>query len=432
MVSLAGRQIDYCVNQTFTASMSAVDIELVLTTTIKVASVYRFKIVSIIADGAQCNRQFQKRNFKAGGKDKNNLDYKCYMVHPVTFNPIFFISDPSHMIKKCVSSLDSKNRKIFMSVDGIDYPLSLVIQRDLWLSFNDNAGLNRFREFVMVDFEKNNFQKMRVGPCIKVLGEAMIDMIDQALIRLRFYHEFKNNPENNDKINPHEFYKDAKQYLGWRTMSLWFTRLFKILNSKKERINTEEYNHNLVFLKEFYHWFKGWKIEAVDRRRKLLPTVNTQYDAMTGFFTAEASEDCLSMIQGLIQLTEFYCEKQLSIGSQVYFVLHRFSQDLLENYFAKVRLGSKHGRLDHITTSASCSKASVVKELKLSERSIKKRNIENCDKENDNKQVPNNESFTEFAIIKREEAIKRKSMAMKEKILFKWEVINGKKHMVFR
>jgi hypothetical protein len=88
----------------------------------------------------------------------------------------------------------------------------------------------------------------------------------------------------------------------------------------------------------------------------LLPTVNTQYDAMTGFFTAEASEDCLSMIQGLIQFTEFYCEKQLSIGSQAYFVLHRFSQDLLENYFAKVRLGAKHGRLDHITTSVSCSK----------------------------------------------------------------------------
>jgi sulfur relay (sulfurtransferase) DsrC/TusE family protein len=134
-----------------------------------------------------------------------------------------------------------------------------VIQRDLWLSFNDNAGSNRFREFVMVDSEKNNFQKMRVGPCIKVLGEAMIDMIDQALIRLRLYHEFKNNPDNNDKINPHEFYKDTKQYLGWR--SLWFTRLFKILNSKKERIKTEEYNHNLVFLKEFYYWFK---IEGVD------------------------------------------------------------------------------------------------------------------------------------------------------------------------
>ena len=129
-----------------------------------------------------------------------------------------------------------------------------------------------------------------------------------------------------------------------------------------ERINTEEYVHNLIFLKEFYCWFKGWKIEAVDRRRKLLPTVHSAYDAMTGFFTAEATEDCLSMIQGLIQLTEYYCDKQIFLGRQVYFILHRFSQDLLENYFAKVRLGARHGRLDHITTSASCTKASVVKE----------------------------------------------------------------------
>lgn len=304
------------------------------------------------------------------------------------------------MVKKCVSSLDSKNRQVFMNVEGIDYQLSLEMQRDLWLSFNDNGGLNRFREFVMVDFEKNNFQKMRVGPCIKVLGQSMIDMIDQALRRLELYNEFNKNPINNNKINPHEFYKDAKQYLGWREMSVWFTMLFKILNSKMERINTEEYVHNLIFLKEFYCWFKGWKIEAVDRRRKLLPTVHSAYDAMTGFFTAEATEDCLSMIQGLIQLTEYYCDKQIFLGRQVYFILHRFSQDLLENYFAKVRLGARHGRLDHITTSASCTKASVVKELKLSERSIKKRNIEECGKENDNKKLQINESFTEYAIIK--------------------------------
>ena len=426
MVSLTGRQIDYCVNQSFTSSMSAVDIELLLTRTIKVASGYRFLIISIIADGAQCNRQFQKRNFKAGGKDNNNMDYKCYMVHPVSLNPIFFISDPSHMVKKCVSSLDSKNRQVFMNVEGIDYQLSLEMQRDLWLSFNDNGGLNRFCEFVMVDFEKNNFQKMRVGPCIKVLGQSIIDMIDQALIRLELYYEFNKNPINSNKINPHEFYKDAKQYLGWREMSVRFTMLFKILNSKMERINTEEYVHNLIFLKDF-----SKKIEAVDRRRKLLPTVHSAYDAMTGFFTAEATEDCLSMIQGLIQLTEYYCDKQIILGRQVYFILHRFSQDLLENYFAKVRLGARHGRLDHITTSASCTKASVVKELKLSERSIKKRNIEECGKENDNNKLQINESFTEYANNKNKEATKIKSMAMNEKTSFRWEIINGKKHMVF-
>lgn len=67
------------------------------------------------------------------------MDYKYYMVHPVSLNPIFFISDPSYMVKKCVSNLDSKSRQVFMNVEGIDYQLSLEMQRYLWLSFNDKG-----------------------------------------------------------------------------------------------------------------------------------------------------------------------------------------------------------------------------------------------------------------------------------------------------
>ena len=38
---------------------------------------------------------------------------------------------------------------------------------NLWMGFN-SSGLNEFPDFKSIDFIKNSFQAMRVGPCIKV------------------------------------------------------------------------------------------------------------------------------------------------------------------------------------------------------------------------------------------------------------------------
>ena len=65
------------------------------------------------------------------------------------------------------------------------------------MSFNDNSGLNRFKTFRTIDFVKNSFQAMRVGPCIKVLGTKMIEMIHLALLHNTEYQKLKNEEENN-------------------------------------------------------------------------------------------------------------------------------------------------------------------------------------------------------------------------------------------
>ena len=70
-----------------------------------------FEVIAIIGDGAQCNRQFQNKYFTDG--NNNNL----HMAHPITIEPIYYISDPSHVVKKIVSSLSSKNRNIFKKVN---------------------------------------------------------------------------------------------------------------------------------------------------------------------------------------------------------------------------------------------------------------------------------------------------------------------------
>ena len=138
------------------------------------------------------------------------------MIHPVWDEPVYFISDPSHVVKKIVFSTSSYNRKIFKSVNGIDRVVSLSAMYKLRESFNDNSGLNRFPSFKTIDFIKNLFQAMRVGPCIKVLGPKMLEVIDMALFYKNSYDEFLANNDNTTKSNPFEKYKDADIYLGWK------------------------------------------------------------------------------------------------------------------------------------------------------------------------------------------------------------------------
>jgi hypothetical protein len=156
------------------------------------------------------------------------------------------------------------------------------------MSFNDNSGLNRFSSFKSIDFIKNSFQAMRVGPCIKVLGPKMLEMIELALLYKEYYILFKNNKTNIGKINPYEFYKDSDKYLGWKELCERFSNLFSILNSTDNRLNTTNYSQNFNYLIDFKKWFLDWKIECINRKKSSLPPTHTAYDAMTGFFTSEA------------------------------------------------------------------------------------------------------------------------------------------------
>ena len=169
LVSLAGPQFDYCVFQCFSTSMSTTDIYSVINDTLLGVSLFHFTVVSVIGDGAQCNRQFQKRYFNETVYDNHRNKYDCLMIERINNRPIFYISDPSHMVKKIVSSLSSGNRNIFKTIDGEKRHLSLSSMLQLWLSFNDSSGLNEHPDFKTIDFVKNSFQAMRVGPCIKVV-----------------------------------------------------------------------------------------------------------------------------------------------------------------------------------------------------------------------------------------------------------------------
>ncbi len=421
MVSLAGCQLDYCVYQCFNTSMTSLDIHSILREVLIAIAAMHFDIIAIIGDGAQCNRQYQKKYFNSGGC--NNL----HMVHPITLKPIYYISDPSHVIKKIVSSLSSKNRNIFKKVENEDRIISLSVMFELWMSFNDHSGLNRFKTFKTIDFVKNSFQAMRVGPCIKVLGPKMIEMIDLALLYKTEYEIFKNEEKNNGKINPYEFYKNSEIYLGWREVSVYFSNLFLILNSTENRLNTTSYSENYHYLIKFNQWFSSWKNECIERRREELPIKHTAYEAMTGFFTAEAAEDCQSMIQGIISITKYYCSTNNNSGEFFCFLPRRISQDLVENAFARIRVAIGHARLDHSTTFNACIQVNMMKEVKVSERATKKRNAAGANNDVEELSVVNastDDSISYAANWRKNNAV-RKNLIYNNSNRIIWTLVNG-------
>ncbi len=115
---------------------------------------------------------------------------------------------------------------------------------------------------------------------------------------------------------------------------------------------------------------------------------------------------------------------------------------MVENGFLKIRLAIGHGRLDHRTTAASCTKVNLLKEVNTSERNRKKRNSGGCLKRESiiiNKNDPISKPLatsndkneprvqcTDYAILRMDEARKRKEIAFNKKDLLIW-----KQEMVF-
>ncbi len=256
-------------------------------------------------------------------------------------------------------------------------------------------------------------------------------MIDRALLYKRRYDDYIN--QNNIKeANKYIKFKDADKYLAWREVCVWFSGLFDILNSTENRLNTDSYSHNLLFLKKFLVWFLSWKEECIDFRALSLPSNPTAYQSMTGFFTNEASEDCITMVSGIIQLTEYYSTRRNDPSKPFFLLPRRISSDLQENHFSKVRLALQHGRMDHKGSFAACAKVNQSKEIKAQGRSMKKRNAGGSLPEgSDNNDQDEIEICTEYTTKLRKNVIAIKNRDFREEVPFFWKRVNGLDCMEF-
>ena len=145
---------------------------------------------------------------------------------------------------------------------------------------------------------------------------------------------------------------------------------------------------------------------------------------MCGFFTIEASEDCLSMTQSIIALTYHYTKKNNTIGEHFFLLPRRISQDLVENAFSRIRLATGHARLDHISTFNAIVEVNMIKEVKPNMRAAKKRNAGGCPEitSHDNSIEDN---CIEYAKKFREESAAYKTSIYKSNKPYSWVLING-------
>ena len=174
--------------------------------------------------------------------------------------------------------------------------------------------------------------------------------------------------------------------------------------------------------------FESWKLECLERQSVKLPPNPTSYQRMGGFFTAEASDDCISMVRSIIQMTEYYCNDGNKNSSPVYFLPRRISQDLVENGFSRIRLAIGHGRLDHRTTAAACAKVNLMKEVNTSNRNRKKRNASGCMTEikiSDKNEI----TCTEYPKLRMDEARSRNMMTFNTINPFEWVTTDGVLHI---
>lgn len=256
-------------------------------------------------------------------------------------------------------------------------------------------------------------------------------MIDRALLYKRRYEDLI---DQNNLAGANEFikYKDADKYEGWREISVKFSGLFEILNSFDNRLDTGRYNHNLKYLKDFLIWFLNWKEECIAFRSLSLPSNPTSYQSMTGFFTNEASEDCITMVSGIIQLTEYYSATRNDLTKPFFLLPRRISQDLQENHFAKIRLSLQHGRMDHKESFAACAKVNLIKEIKSHGRNMRKRNaggslVEGTEGQN----TDDLEICSEYTTNLRLGVMNIKNREFREEEPYYWTNVNGHDCLIF-
>ena len=145
-----------------------------------------FDVGMCISDGASPNRLFCKEWFTLSNPhdEDDDIGLATYMLHPSSGLPVYYVPDPSHVLKKLVASLDNDNHFIFKAnpdTPDVDPTVQLTLRRlhDLFLSFEGQNCPRSFR-FNRNHFIKTPFEKMRVSPCRDVLGAPMRAMLLEA------------------------------------------------------------------------------------------------------------------------------------------------------------------------------------------------------------------------------------------------------------
>ena len=193
LVGLSSSGFDYLIFDCISKTLTENDLFGVIQEILIRTNNFGINVGMVISDGFSANRSLWIKYFTYSNPfDVNdNAGMKTYMKHPVTQRPVFYVPDPSHVIKKLCNSLANSNHLIMKKdplTPTINPTLALTLNKlyELWQSFEGQNGMRIF-QFNRSDFIKTNCEKMRVGPCIKIWGPRMVAMLNEADSRQELY-----------------------------------------------------------------------------------------------------------------------------------------------------------------------------------------------------------------------------------------------------
>lgn len=162
-------------------TLNGVDISNMIMDVVAVASQFGINLGAAVCDGASSQRWWQEMFFH----DDDNPKSKLHVVrkkHPITGKPFFFISDPSHGIKKLINILLQSNKHdVKIEIDGVEYEVSTNLIHELFLKCQDSGcALSQFGTIRQSDMFKTTSEMMGVASVIRQL-DPVIKMIQYAL-----------------------------------------------------------------------------------------------------------------------------------------------------------------------------------------------------------------------------------------------------------
>ena len=112
---------------------------------------------------------------------------------------------------------------------------------NLFLLFQKDGTLQRFKDFKPRDFFPNALTQMHVGRSYRCLGSPMLDMIDTAIEFSNEYHSEVNKPENEKdiaKIDALQKWKGLNEELQcMKEVVGWTSSIIDILNDRSFKLS---------------------------------------------------------------------------------------------------------------------------------------------------------------------------------------------------
>ena len=214
---------------------------------------------------------------------------------------------------------------------------------NLFLLFQKDGTLQRFKDFKPRDFFPNALTQMHVGRSHRCLGSPMLDMIDTAIEFSNEYHSEVNKAENEKdiaKIDALQKWKGLNEELQcMKEVVGWTSSIIDILNDRSFKLsnnpNCPESVRRIKLLRDALIWFIDWRDRAIidSKSRDLME----QYSI---FFTKNSTDDLIQVLQGTLNLLEINTKEITLLDGSTYWsyiLLKGVSQDRLENHFSRIR-----------------------------------------------------------------------------------------------